>query len=247
MPVPELFAMWRNTRMVVLTAITAALYAAALLAFKFLSILPGVTEIRPGVAFVLLCSLLFGPAGAWGAAIGNTIGDFFGGLGVGTLVGFLGNLALGMVPYKLWRGLGLGEPDPERRFGVLKIAFVSVAASGACAFIVGAAIAYIGAPFRFLANTILITNSIVCVALGPFLLKAIYPRVKAQGLRYQDILGEPARPRGRGKRLAAALVALAVAGGIAAGNAAEAGLLPVGVAAAVLPAAILLVIALAWL
>ena len=38
----------------------------------------GVDEVRPANVFPFVFGLLFGPAGAWGAAIGNLIGDFFG-------------------------------------------------------------------------------------------------------------------------------------------------------------------------
>lgn len=64
----EVFTMWSNTRMVVLTALTAALYAAVLIPFKPIPIIPGFTEIRPAVAVPLVFGLLFGPAAAWGAA-----------------------------------------------------------------------------------------------------------------------------------------------------------------------------------
>ena len=73
--------MWRNTRMVVLCAISAALYAAVLVPFKVVPLIPGVTELRPANAIPVVCSFLFGPAAAWGSAIGNMIGDFFGGVG----------------------------------------------------------------------------------------------------------------------------------------------------------------------
>jgi energy-coupling factor transport system substrate-specific component len=45
----EVFTMWSNTRMVVLTALTAALYAAVLIPFKIATLVPGFTEVRPGV------------------------------------------------------------------------------------------------------------------------------------------------------------------------------------------------------
>ena len=69
----ELFTMWSNTRMIVLTAVVAALYVCLLLPFKGLVIIPGYTEIRPAALVPLFCSLLFGPAAAWGAAIGNLV------------------------------------------------------------------------------------------------------------------------------------------------------------------------------
>jgi len=60
--------MWSNTRMVVLTAISAALYAAILIPFKVVALIPGITEFRPANAVPVVCSFLFGPAAAWGSA-----------------------------------------------------------------------------------------------------------------------------------------------------------------------------------
>ena len=90
--------MWDNTRLVVFTAICASLYAAILIPFKVLPIIPGVTELRPANAVPVICSFLFGPAAAWGAAIGNVIGDFFGGIGPGDVFGFWGNFLYGLAP-----------------------------------------------------------------------------------------------------------------------------------------------------
>src|ERR1700719_4573037 len=98
----ELRLMWRNTRMVVLCAISAALYAAVLVPFKVVPLIPGVTELRPANAIPIVCSFLFGPAAAWGSAIGNMIGDFFGGVSPVDTFGFIGNLAYGYIPYKMW-------------------------------------------------------------------------------------------------------------------------------------------------
>src|SRR6516164_4476214 len=98
----ELRLMWRNTRMVVLCVLSAALYAAILVPFKVIPLIPGVTELRPGNAIPVVCSFLFGPAAAWGSAIGNMIGDFFGGVGPGDVFGFFANLVYGYIPYKLW-------------------------------------------------------------------------------------------------------------------------------------------------
>src|SRR5215467_10249494 len=105
--------MWSNTRMVVLTAISASMYAAILIPFKVVPVIPGVTEFRPANAVPVLCSFLFGPAGAWGSAIGNVIGDFFGGIGPGDLFGFAGNFLFGLIPYKAWRALSDEDPVPH--------------------------------------------------------------------------------------------------------------------------------------
>src|SRR3990170_2511535 len=109
----DVIDMWGNTRMVVLTAMSASLYAAILIPFKVLPIIPGVTEFRPANAVPVVCSFLFGPAGAWGSAIGNVIGDFFGGIGPGDVFGFLANFLYGLAPYKIWHLIASGQPIPK--------------------------------------------------------------------------------------------------------------------------------------
>jgi len=136
--VHELRLMWRNTRMVVLCAISAALYAAVLVPFKVVPLIPGVTELRPANAIPVVCSFLFGPAAAWGSAIGNMIGDFFGGVGPGDIFGFVGNLVYGYIPYKAWNIIAAGEsPISRSPRSIVKYVAVCLAASTLCADLVG--------------------------------------------------------------------------------------------------------------
>ncbi|GFP28913.1 QueT transporter family protein, partial [Candidatus Hakubella thermalkaliphila] len=113
----ELFSMWKNTRMILLVALCAAVYAAVLIAFKAgIVIIPGITEIRPANILPIVFSLLFGPAAAWGTGVGNLIGDFLGGtLGPGSAFGFAGNFFLGYVPYKIWGQLFVLSSGEEPR------------------------------------------------------------------------------------------------------------------------------------
>ena len=95
----EVWRMWRYSSMVVLTVLTAGLFAAILIPFKGIPLIPGITELRPANVIPLVFGLLFGPAGAWGAAFGNLIGDFFGTLGPGSFFGFWGNFLAAYLPY----------------------------------------------------------------------------------------------------------------------------------------------------
>jgi energy-coupling factor transport system substrate-specific component len=219
----DLIDMWGNTRMVVLTAMSASLYAAILIPFKVLPIIPGVTEFRPANAVPVVCSFLFGPAGAWGAAIGNVIGDFFGGIGPGDLFGFAGNFLYGFIPYKAWEVLSDGDPLP--RTPATWCAFVSVVllASAVCALTIGWGINLLGfVPFSVLGNIILINNFLVAVVLTPFLLAVIYPRVKRGQLLYRDIMRRPApaqsRPPRVVRRVALGVVVTATLAGMLLGN-----------------------------
>jgi len=212
--------MWGNTRMVVLTAMSASLYAAILIPFKVLPIIPGVTEFRPANAVPVVCSFLFGPAGAWGAAIGNVIGDFFGGIGPGDLFGFLGNFLYGFIPYKAWEALTDGDPVPQSPAGWIAFAGVVLLASAVCALTVGWGINLLGfVPFSVLGNIIVINNFLVAVVLTPFLLAVIYPRVKRGHLLYRDIMRVPARiPQRTRRRTGLAIVVIATVAGMVLGN-----------------------------
>jgi len=210
--------MWRNTRLVVLAAMSASLYAALLIPFKVLPLIPGVTELRPANAVPVVCSFLFGPAGAWGAAIGNLIGDFFGGIGPGDLFGFAGNFLYGFLPYSAWRALSTEDPLPRSLSQWVAFIAVVALAAAACALIVGWGLNALGfVPFAVLANIIFFNNFVMAVILSPLLLLAVYPRVKQAGLRFDDLAAPPPRRRRR-RWIGLAVVVLATVGGLVVGN-----------------------------
>jgi energy-coupling factor transport system substrate-specific component len=189
----EAFSMWRHTQMVVLVALSAAIYAAVLIPFKGFTIVPGYIEIRPANAFPVVFGLLFGPAGAWGAAIGNLIGDFFGTLTLGSVGGFVGNFFLAYLPYKMWGAYFRSDENIEtnvnsgKKFGVYIL--VTILASVVCAVIISWWIALLGfVPFQAALPLIVFNNAIMAGVLGPLLLLALYPRVKRWGLLWTEIM-----------------------------------------------------------
>jgi energy-coupling factor transport system substrate-specific component len=134
----ELITMWKNTRMIVLVALTAAVYAAILIPFKVaLPIVPGFTEVRPANVIPIIFSLMFGPAAAWGSAFGNLIADAFGTWGPGSLFGFVGNFLMGFIPYKIWQAFGKGEPIAESRRSTGKSILIALAVGVIVALMVG--------------------------------------------------------------------------------------------------------------
>jgi len=220
----DLVRMWSNTRMVVLTAMAAAVYAAVLIPFKAIPIVPGLTEIRPAAALPPLCSILFGPAGAWGAAFGNLIGDFFGMLGPGSLFGFIGNFLYGYIPYRAWRVLSDQEPTGLGVAGWIKLLIAFLLGAGACALVIAWGVDLLGlAPFKVLVNIIAINNALMALLVSPFLALVLYPMIKNFGLVYTDLL-EPEARSGL-SLLGLVLIALGVAGGIAVGDLAVFGVL----------------------
>jgi energy-coupling factor transport system substrate-specific component len=233
----EIFTMWRHTQMVVLVALSAAIYAAVLIPFKGFTIIPGFTEVRPANVFPFVFGLLFGPAGAWGAAIGNLIGDFFGTLGIGSIFGFIGNFFLGFLPYKLWgsffrRGENM-EPNVNSGKKLAVYAAVTIIASVVCAVWIAWFNDLIGfVPFAALGSIITVNNAIVGLVLGPVLLLVLYPRVKRWGLLWTEIMLPEEVPAARAARLGNILVWVGGLGGLIVGLILGLGLYDQGIAAA---------------
>ncbi len=189
----EVVTMWRHTKMVVLVALTAGVYAAILIPLKGIPLIPGFTEIRPANVVPVVFSLLFGPAGAWGSAFGNLIGDFFGTLGLGSIFGFIGNFFYGLVPYKIWGKMGPLSPGKalDARSGrhLLEYLLVALLASAACALIISWGVDLFGlVPFGVLAPIITLNNFIAAAVLGPFLLWLMYPRAMRWDILWTEIL-----------------------------------------------------------
>lgn len=223
----EVFTMWRHTQMVVLVALSAAIYAAVLIPFKGFPIIPGAIEIRPANVFPFVFGLLFGPAGAWGSAIGNLIGDFFGTLTIGSIGGFLGNFFLGLLPYKLWGAFlrrGDMEPNPNtaKKFGVYVV--IVILTSVVCAVIISWFVALLNLfPFTPVLILIMSNNIIPGLVLGPILLLALFPRVKQFGLLWTEIMNPEEVSSSRFQTVGNVLVWVGGIGALVAGLLIEAG------------------------
>ena len=230
--------MWRHTQMVVLVALSAAIYAAVLIPFKGFAIIPGFTEVRPANVFPFVFGLLFGPAGAWGSAIGNLIGDFFGGtLRPGSIAGFVGNFFLGFLPYKMWgsffrRGENMDQNVVSGKKLVVFNAIV-ILASAVCAVWIAWFNDLMGViPFAALGSIITVNNAIAGILLGPILLLVLYPRVKRWGLLWTEIMRPEEVSAGRFRTLGNALMWIGGIGALVVGLALGLGLYEQNLAAA---------------
>lgn len=205
--------LWGNTRMVVLTAISAALYAAVVIPFKGAVLIPGVVDLRPANALVPVLGLLFGPAGAWGVGLGVLISDLFGTFGPGTFFGFFGNFAMAWIMYHLWRRTWLlrrDDPAPYQINSVKKmINFLILAFFGsiACALIIAWGFQLLGLlPFAILGPVILVNNLIPIFLLSLPLFLVLYPRIKSWGLYWADIVGPEGTRANEGKSFVGTLI-----------------------------------------
>ena len=192
------FRMWKNTRMIILAAVCAAIYGAALIAFKTaIPLIPGVTEVRIANIFPMVFGMLFGPAGAWGTGIGNLIGDVFGGtLGPTSIPGFVGNFLLGYLPYTMWTTfvpLAKKSPHWEDRslrnwINYFLVGFIS---SAACAVVVSVAADTLGiVPYAILMKIITL-NDTIASWIGLLMFVSVYGITKQQlGLVWTDVMDE---------------------------------------------------------
>lgn len=207
----EAWRMWRYSTMVVLTVLTAATFAAILIPFKGVPLIPGYTELRPANVIPLVFGLLFGPAGAWGAALGNLIGDFFGTLGIGSFFGFWGNFLAAYLPYKMWQGLPLHLLNRH----VLRFAMAVVLGACGCALAIGFGVEVFKLlPFSIIAVAVLLNNVLVVSLLAPLLLKLLEPRVSRWDLYWRELMDPEDWAPGPAPRLGLALAWLGAAGGI---------------------------------
>jgi energy-coupling factor transport system substrate-specific component len=211
------FAMWSNTRMIILTAVSAAVYSAALLAFKTaIPLIPGITEVRVGNIFPVPLGLMFGPAGAWGSAIGNLIGDIFGGtLTPGSLSGFVGNFLQAYLPYTLWTTLipfsqRSVDWNPRKGSNWVTYILVTLISSVACAVVISIFVDFVGlVPYKVLVRIISL-NNILGGLIGVILLTTVFKMVKDHlHLFWAEIMEEP----DRGKPIAGLLGAWMVTAG----------------------------------
>lgn len=213
--------MWRYSTMVVLTVLTAATFAAILIPFKGVPLIPGYTELRPANVIPLVFGLLFGPAGAWGAALGNLIGDFFGTLGIGSFFGFWGNFLAAYLPYKMWQG----APLHLRKGHLLRFFLAVVLGASGCALAIGFGVeAFKLLPFSIIAVAVLLNNALIVFLLAPLLLKLLEPRVSRWDLYWRELMDPEDCAPGPAPRLGLVLVWLGAAGGILAGLGASWGL-----------------------
>ena len=202
--------MWNYSTMVVLTVLTAGIFAAILIPFKGIPLIPGYTELRPANVIPVVFGLLFGPAGAWGAALGNLIGDFFGTLGVGSLFGFWGNFLAAYLPYKMWRG----RPPGEIKGHLLRFILAVFLGAMGCALVVGFGLETVKLlPFSVIAVAVLCNNALITILLGPFLLALLAPRVRRWDLDWLELMDPDDRSPGPSPRLGLALAWLGAGGG----------------------------------
>lgn len=176
---------------VVTAAVVAALHVALTLAPGRFVLLPGLVSVDLAEGITLPATLLVGPLGALGSAVGYVLADgLSGSVGPLTVVGGLGHVLLGLVGYDLWRRLSGTEPDVATVRDFATFVFVTLFASVAATAFVGWGYVVSGT-FPFYVSTVLELPGlfVATVAVG-FPVLGIASRLRERGAR----LAEPAPP-----------------------------------------------------
>lgn len=223
----ELVRMWKYGLMVALTVLCAGVYMLFLLPTKSIPVIPGITEIRPASLLPVTFGLLFGPAGAFGSAFGNLLGDFFGTLSAGSIFGFIGNFMYAYIPYKLWYSIRprQGEDNSPAINSPLKLAkfgIISLVSSAACAVIIAWGLDILKlASFTAVSIIITLNNLVITLVLGPVILPLLHSFAKKRKLLWTDIMHprDYSRPSS-GKAQSPLMVAAGSIGGLVSGLAA---------------------------
>ncbi len=209
----DLIAMWKSPKMIALVAITALLYVGSLYPFQALTAYSGYADFgRIGIGIPVAFSFLFGPAAAWGAAIGNVLRDIAQSkLDAASYFGFVGNFLVGYVPYKLWNAWTAEKPDLR---SIKKIALFTGAITVACVLCgltIGWGLYWLGfTPFMPTAAIIAFPNVLFAGVAGAVVLAAAYGYVAKRRLLYTDILEiSPKKPTWGNSQIAGLLAFVA--------------------------------------
>ncbi|MCW4030556.1 MAG: QueT transporter family protein [Candidatus Bathyarchaeota archaeon] len=187
----DLIAMWSKPKMVAFTALTALLYFGLIYPFQQFTFFQGNADyLRVGMCIPLAFSFLFGPAAAWGTAIGNIIYDAStASLGPISIFGFVGNFLIAYLPYTIWNKLATQKPDLRSIKKVGLFAGLALLGCLICGVLIAAGLEWMNmAPFLPTAWVIAFTDALWAIALGSVILAATYNSVSKRGLLYKDIL-----------------------------------------------------------
>lgn len=132
----EIFSPFLSKQKLIQTGMSALIFIGMAIPFKVMVLIEGFTEVRPVNAVPVVVGLLFGPAGAWGCAIGNLIADLFGTFSTASILGFFGNFIAAYLPYKLWHYISKNEiPNVKSFKNIMKYVFISALAAFATAIL----------------------------------------------------------------------------------------------------------------
>lgn len=194
----DLITMWLRPKMVTYFTFTTALYAALLYPVSQFSLFGLQADyLRFAMCIPVAFGFLFGPAAAWGAGVGNLIFDAStnSGLTSISILGFLGNFLIAYLPYTLWTKITAEQPDMR---SIKKLAlFMGLVglATTICGLLIGWGLVYLlKLPFIMITYTIIGSDTLWAVLLGPVILATCYGYFSKKRLLYTDIMHITPKP-----------------------------------------------------
>ncbi len=179
----DIFSVWKQWRISRWIIIVALLYAAFLLPFKPLVVVPGLSELRPANFIPPLTGVLLGPVAAWGSAFGNLLADILGGtLSMGSLFGFVANFLFAYAAWQVWE-FARNRDQKKMDFHLASVFVIAgLAGSALCAVIIGIGLFLLGLqlPLQalFMAMFITFNNFVPTLLMGTPCLWLLYGRLK---------------------------------------------------------------------
>ena len=203
-------------------------YAGSLASTAGITLVEGLTWLRPGNVMAPLLGYIFGIPGCVGVGLGNLLVDSFSGYyTVGSLGGFLGNFMLAYIPHKV-----LSDP-PLRRFGEAArySLFAGVGSALVCAYVIVGLLDHISSvglmyPIPVIGGiapsvdvlgkdvlwgglfTIIATNDVAMNLVAGVLIMVSFPYFSEKGLFWKDRVGLFEAKGGRAKFLMFLLLAV---------------------------------------
>lgn len=202
--------------------LSAIVYAGSLASTAGITLIEGLTWLRPGNVMAPLLGYIFGMPGCVGVALGNLLADSFSGYyTVASFGGFLGNFMLAYIPYRV-----LSDPPLRQAKGVVRyFLLVGVGSTLICAYVIvglldlvsSAGITYpipvvgsVPPAIQVLGEdalwgslfTIIATNDFVMSLVAGLLVVASFRYFSEKGLFWKDRLGLFEAKKGRLKFLA---------------------------------------------
>jgi len=210
--------------------LSAVVYAGSLASTAGITLVEGLTWLRPGNVMAPLLGYIFGIPGCVGVAVGNLLADSFSGYySVASFGGFLGNFMLAYVPYRV-----LSDPPLRQVKRLVRyILFVGVGSTLVCAYVIvglfdlvlSAGITYpipvlagVPPPAQVLGEdvlwgslfTIIATNDFVMSLVAGLLIVASFRYFSEKGLFWKDRLGLFEAQKGRRRFLTSLVLAVAL-------------------------------------
>ncbi|HPU01978.1 MAG TPA: QueT transporter family protein [Bacillota bacterium] len=125
----EIILPFKRKELLLKMGLCALIFIGMAVPFKVMVLIEGLTEVRPVNAVPVVVELLFGPAGAWGCALGNLVADLFGTFSRASLLGFFANFIAAYLPYKIWHLWRRGEEPNVKSAANMAIYFLLTAIS----------------------------------------------------------------------------------------------------------------------